>query len=82
MSSSTASHSCIACGKNALMMCSRCSATWYCSPACQVANWKQHKPAFGPSADSELEMLLEETSTLPASFPSLLRGEMLETRYV
>merc|ERR1711972_455758 len=27
-----------------LMKCSGCSKVWYCSVACQKADWKRHKP--------------------------------------
>ncbi|KAF2452151.1 hypothetical protein P171DRAFT_516023 [Karstenula rhodostoma CBS 690.94] len=37
-----------------LMKCAACKKTWYCSPQCQKAHWKQHKPvcvANRPSKD-------------------------------
>jgi hypothetical protein len=27
----------------ALLRCSRCKSTWYCSPACKRTDWKMHK---------------------------------------
>jgi hypothetical protein len=41
---------CAACGASskqgggALLQCSRCSGAAYCSPACQKAHWRKHKP--------------------------------------
>ncbi|KAJ8972356.1 hypothetical protein NQ317_008766 [Molorchus minor] len=34
---------CSQCGKGAIQRCSRCKKTWYCSRACQVTHWPQHK---------------------------------------
>jgi len=35
---------CFTCGRNdALARCCRCSAVWFCGPACQRVGWKAHK---------------------------------------
>jgi zinc finger MYND domain-containing protein 10 len=36
---------CGKCGKPATKRCSRCKNEWYCSRACQVADWTRHKPS-------------------------------------
>ncbi|KAJ7600304.1 hypothetical protein C8J56DRAFT_6910 [Mycena floridula] len=33
--------------REVLMRCSRCHSVWYCSKACQVKDWKQHKKLCG-----------------------------------
>ena len=41
-----------AAGVSKLRMCSRCNAIWYCSAACQRADWKQqHKAVCKPKED-------------------------------
>ncbi|XP_019768921.2 zinc finger MYND domain-containing protein 10 isoform X1 [Dendroctonus ponderosae] len=35
--------SCKQCGNSAIQRCSRCKTAWYCSRACQVADWPKHK---------------------------------------
>jgi len=46
---------CRKCGVNsldnpsvALLACGRCNSTYYCSPQCQKADWKDHKPLCDP----------------------------------
>ncbi|CAH1958239.1 unnamed protein product [Acanthoscelides obtectus] len=34
---------CAQCGKGAIQRCSKCKKSWYCSRACQVTHWPQHK---------------------------------------
>ncbi|XP_066143556.1 zinc finger MYND domain-containing protein 10-like [Euwallacea fornicatus] len=34
---------CAQCGNGAIQRCSQCKGTWYCSRACQVAHWPDHK---------------------------------------
>ena len=43
---------CAACGKvSGLSFCERCSATYYCSPACQKAHWPEHRELCKRLAD-------------------------------
>ncbi|XP_066255153.1 zinc finger MYND domain-containing protein 10 [Euwallacea similis] len=35
--------SCAQCGNGAIQRCSQCKGAWYCSRACQVAHWPEHK---------------------------------------
>jgi hypothetical protein len=39
---------CAACGKPALLACSRCKIVHYCAPACLVRDWSSHKGACKP----------------------------------
>nr|CAH7759453.1 unnamed protein product [Callosobruchus chinensis] len=34
---------CAQCGKGAIQRCSKCKKSWYCSRACQVTHWPQHR---------------------------------------
>ncbi|KAI0920201.1 hypothetical protein AcV5_010005 [Taiwanofungus camphoratus] len=44
---------CVACGKTErLKLCSKCHAAWYCSAACQRANWPMHKQTCQPYSAS------------------------------
>ena len=36
-------HKCASCCAPATLQCSGCQSAWYCSPKCQVAEWKAHK---------------------------------------
>lgn len=42
---------CSKCGASpADLKCSRCKASWYCSPGCQKEHWPVHKKGCGPAA--------------------------------
>ena len=54
-----ASKRCATCGnaddRDGLKCCARCRQVWYCSRACQQADWKEHKPSCFEAASSEEE---------------------------
>lgn len=62
---------CRVCQQTATYRCSKCRQAWYCSRACQVKDWKEHKQQCGKMAareqvrkeDGEIELLLRKVGT-------------------